>query len=165
MYYLNNFIAFSVFGHTFETIVYKILKVSNKSGFMHLCWTPFYGCGVLINILLYNYLEKKIKNKKIRLLVLFVSLFIILSMLEFIGGIILLKFFNKMMWTYTDMPLHIGRFVSIPTSLLWVIMSFLYLFVIKKYTDKLINKIHPAITIILFSIFICDFIISVINLI
>lgn len=165
MYYVNNFLAFSTFGHVFETVIYKLLKVSNKSGFMNLCWTPFYGCGVLINIVLYDYLSKKVKNKRKRIILLFLSLFIILSLLEYIGGLLLLKLFNKVMWTYTDIPFHIGRFVSIPSSLLWVLMSFLYLFVIKKYTDKILKKVPPIVTVILSFLFIGDLIISVLDLI
>lgn len=164
MYYANNFLAFSIFGHAFETVIYKILKVTNKSGFMYLFWTPFYGTGVVIDILVYKYLSKKIKNKKKRIIVLFLSLFIILSLLEYIGGLLLLKLFNKVMWSYTNFPFHIGRYVSIPTSLLWVIMSFFYLFVVKKYSDRLIKKINPLITIILCFIFLCDIFFSIIKL-
>lgn len=165
MYYANNFLAFSIFGHTFETVIYKILNVTNKSGFMYLFWTPFYGTGVLIDIIIYKYLSKRIKNKKKRIIVLFISLFIILSLLEYIGGLLLLKLFNKVMWSYTNIPFHIGKYVSIPSTLLWVLMSFLYLFVIKKYTDMLISKINPSITIVLSLIFVIDLIISIINLI
>lgn len=163
MYYANNFLTFSIFGHTFETFIYKLLKVSNKSGFMKLFWTPFYGCGVLLDIIIYDYLKKKIKDKKKRIIILSISLFIILSLLEYIGGILLLKLFNKVMWSYTNIPFHIGKYVSLPSSLLWVLMSLLYLFVIRKYTDKLISKIHPSITIVLSIIFAIDLIISIVS--
>ena len=165
MYYANNFLAFSIFGHAFETIIYKILNVTNKSGFMYLFWTPFYGTGIVIDIVIYKYLSKKIKNKKKRIIVLFLSLFIILSLLEFIGGLLLLKLFNKVMWSYTNIPFHIGKYVSIPSTILWVLMSLLYLFVIKKYTDKLISKVNPVITIILSLLSVGDLVISIINLI
>jgi uncharacterized membrane protein len=157
MYYLNNFFIYSIFGYILETIMFKLLSMPNKSGFMHLWWTPFYGIGVIISIKLSNYF----KHNKI---VLFILLFISLSILEYIGGFILSILFKKSLWNYSSIPLHIGKYISIPTSFCWTAMSFIYIFIIKKYSDKLIKKVSPPITIITTIIFIIDFITTLVEL-
>ena len=94
MYYLNNFFLFSIFGFFFETLIFYIFNIHKYSGFLYLWWTPFYGSGVLITILLYNYLSTKISDKKRRLITLFILNFFILSLLEFGGGLFLEKLYG-----------------------------------------------------------------------
>lgn len=163
-YYINNFIFFSIFGFFFETLIFSILGMHNQSGFMYLWWTPFYGTGVIISIITYNYLKNIIKNKITLYILLFISLFFMLSLLELIGGHLLYYLHGYSLWNYQKIPLHIGKYISFPTSLAWSSFSTLYLRYIKKYTDTLEKHIPKFITIILSFIFIIDFILTIINL-
>lgn len=159
-YYLNNFFFFSIFGYFFESIMFLLLSMHNQSGFLHLFWTPFYGTGVIITILL-DKLVKKFKLKEFQyVVVLSVLLFLTLTILEYIGGIALEYLFGYSLWTYEHIPLHIGKYISIPTSIGWVCFSFFYL-LIKKYTDKLILKIPKFISISFLIIFVIDNIITI----
>lgn len=163
-YYLNNFLFFSVFGYFFETTIFTILKLQNESGFMHLWWTPFYGSGVLITLAVYHFLTKKIPNKTKKNIIMFITLFIVLTLLEQVGGILMEWLHGYSLWSYKSIPLNIGKYISVPTSLGWVLFSFFYIYVIKKYTDKLLSKVPKSLTIILTLTFIADFLLTTIHL-
>lgn len=165
MYYLNNFFLFSIFGFFFETLIFYIFNIHKYSGFLYLWWTPFYGSGVLITILLYNYLSTKISDKKRRLITLFILNFFILSLLEFGGGLFLEKLYGYPLWDYTPLPLNVGKHISVGTSLLWSVFSVLYILFIKEHSDKIVSKIPRAITIIVTIIFILDNILTISKLI
>lgn len=163
-YNLNNFFIFSIFGFFFETGLFKILDMHNQSGFMYLWWTPFYGTGIFISNLIYKYISIKFNGYK-KYIVLIITLFFSLSILELIGGYLLEILHGYSLWTYKMVPLHIGKYISIPTSILWVLMSCFYLFILKKYSDKLVRKIPKWVTIILTLVFISDFVLTITNLI
>lgn len=163
VYYLNNFFLFSIFGFFLETIMFAIIDLHNQSGFLHLIWTPFYGIGVLVSILLFNIVKKpKIGNIK-KVILLGILLFISLTLVEYIGGILLELLFGYSLWSYLHVPLHINKYISIPTSLGWVAFSFLYLYVIRKYSDKIVSKIPRFITISFLIIFIIDNIVTILQ--
>ena len=164
-YYINNFLLFSIFGFFFETVTFALLGMHNQSGFMYLWWTPFYGTGVLISIISYKYFSKHIKDKKLKNILLFTFLFFILSVLEFTGGVTLEYLHGYSLWNYEHIPLHIGKYISVGTSLIWATGAFIYLYLIKKHSDKLVSKIPKFITIIVSIIFISDFILTMIKLI
>lgn len=163
-YYLNNFFLFSIFGYFFETIMFTIMGMHNQSGFLHLFWTPFYGIGVLITTLTYRIVKAKEMPKTKELITLGILLFVLLTILEYIGGVMLEILFGYSLWTYENVPLHINKYISIPTSLGWVAFSFLYLYAIKKYSDELVSKIPKFITISLLIIFIADNIVTILQI-
>ena len=163
-YYVNNFLLFSIFGFFFETITYTILGIHNQSGFMYLWWTPFYGIGVLIATLSYKYFSKYIKDNKLKNIILFIYFFIVLSLLEYMGGRTTEWLHGYSLWNYEHIPLHLGKYISVGTSLIWAVGAFIYLYFIKKHSDKLVSKIPKIITVILSIIFILDFILSILKL-
>ncbi len=163
-YYLNNFFIFSIFGYFFESIIFLVLKMHNESGFLHLMWTPFYGIGVVITILLCSVVEKLKLSKIKKVILLGILLFSILTILEYVGGLLLTFLYGYSLWTYEHIPLHINKYISIPTSIGWMCFSFLYIFLIKKYSDKLVKKIPKFITISLTLIFVIDNIITILQI-
>lgn len=163
-YYLNNFFIFSIFGYIFETTMFALIGLHNKSGFLYLPWTPFYGTGIIIIILLQDYISKLETSNRKKQIILSISLFFILSLLEWLGGTILEYLHGYPLWSYKIVPLHIGRFISVPTSILWVIMSYIYLYLVKAPVDHLIKKIPKFITVIFSLVFFVDFILTMIKL-
>lgn len=163
-YYLNNFLLFSFIGFIFETLIFAILSMHNKSGFLYLSWTPFYGIGIIIIDLLHKGIFNLDMSKRKKHLTLIISLFLILSLLELLGGVLLEYLHGYPLWTYNMVPFHIGKYISIPTSIVWVIFSYLYLFIIKRYTDRLVRFIPKTITIVFTLLFIVDFILTMIKL-
>lgn len=163
-YYVNNFLLFSIFGYIFETILFTVLKLHNESGFTYLPWTAFYGVGVVIVILSSKLFDKLNVDKKRKNILMFIYFFFVLSLLEFLGGFALEWLHGYSLWTYKIIPLHIGKYISIPTSLLWATFSLIYLNIIKKYSDKLISKIPYFLTIILSLLFFSDWLVTMIKL-
>ena len=58
MYYINNFLLFSIIGHILESVVYLILNNDGYSGIMYGPWTPVYGFGIILIIIIYNFIKK-----------------------------------------------------------------------------------------------------------
>lgn len=155
MYYLNYFFLYSIIGHIIETIL------GYNSGILYGYWTPVYGIGVVIILFLFNkFKEKNLSNLKIAFL-LFIFSFLFLTIIEWIGGILIEKIFNKVFWNYSKLSLNIGKYIAIEISLIWSIGSLIITFVLKKYTDIIINKIPKFITLILSILFIIDLICTI----
>lgn len=88
---------------------------------------PIYGCGVLLVVLCLEGLNDNIPLQ-------FLMSVILTSVLEFIVGFILEKFFHEKWWDYSDEPFNIKGYVCLKFSLLW---GFACVFVI--------NLVHPAV--------------------
>lgn len=162
MYYLYNFVIYSIFGFIFETIFSYILKFNTESGFMYGPYTIVYGIGIVFIFLLYK--KFKSVNPEIKKITyMFISGFITLTILEFIGGILLKNIYNIEMWNYKKLPLNIGEYISIEVSTIWAIGSILIYYYIKPLTDKLIKKIPKIIIIGISLIMLFDFILTNIN--
>lgn len=163
-YYIANFLLFSIFGYFFETSIFTIFHLHNHSGFMYLLWTPFYGTGVIITILIYKFINKISLSKVKKNILLFIIYFFVFTLLEELGGIALEYLYGYYLWDYKVVPLHIGKYISVPTSLLWATFALLYLYVIKDITDKLVKKIFKKVTILLSIVFIIDLILTLLRL-
>lgn len=160
LYYLNMFFIFSILGHILENFIY----VHVDSGILYGFWTPIYGIGVLL-ILLINYILKKFKiNKYIHPLLLFIFSSVTLSTLEYMGGTIIESLFGRIFWDYSSEKFHIGRYTSLKMCLLWGIGSILTIYVLIPILNKVIKKIPKLITYILVFLFAIDLIITLINL-
>lgn len=116
MKYLNIFFIFSILGHILE----KVLNPDYTSGILLGYWTPIYGVGCII--IIYTY-EKWIKPLKIKnwqkLIVTFITGFLLLSIIELIGGYLIEKIFNMTFWDYSNKKLNIGKYASVETGLMW----------------------------------------------
>ena len=61
MYYINYFFIFSILGHFIESFFYP----NSDSGILYGYWTPIYGIGTIIILLVNNYVNKKRKTEHI----------------------------------------------------------------------------------------------------
>lgn len=155
MYYLNYFFLYSIIGHIIETIL------GYNSGILYGYWTPVYGIGVVAVLFVYNKLKEKRLSKLKMGFLLFIFSFLFLTMIEFIGGILIEKIFGKVFWNYNKLTLNIGKYISIETSTLWGVTSLIVTFILKKYTDFIVKKIPKFITLILSILFIIDLICTI----
>ena len=145
-YYLNAFFLFSILGHFLEEFFY-----TKEPGILIGFWTPIYGLGSVIILLLYSYLKKQdIKKKWIEVLLVFLNGFVILSLLELLGGILIEKIFKTTFWDYTNHPLSIGKYTSLPMAFLWGISSLVLAYGIKKLVDPILNNIPKWVSLILY---------------
>ena len=163
MYYINNFLLFSILGHILESIIYLFLDNNGYSGIMYGPWTPVYGFGIIIIIIINKYLNKtKLKGLK-KVISLYISSMILLSLIELIGGYLIEFLFHKKLWSYTNLKFHIGKYIALEISLIWGLCSLLYIYLVKPITDKIIKRIPYYITICISIFFLIDLIITIIN--
>jgi len=157
MNYINIFLFYSILGNLFERIIMYFIDKSYISGFMGTIFTPIYGIAALIVI----YINKKIniKNKLLKVITQFFIFAIILSILEFLGGILIENIFNKVFWNYDKFKYNIGKYISLETSLIWGTMSLITLYLINPLYKKFENKIPKILTIFLSVFFIINLII------
>ena len=163
MYYINTFFIFSIFGFIFETFINMCLKQKLNSGFLYGPYTPIYGIGVIIIILINKWLDKKDITKSKKIIITFLINSIILTISELIGGYLIKWIFHQNLWDYSGLPLHIGKYISIEISIIWGILSLIYIYCIKKITDVFIKKIPKYISYEFIIIFIIDLIITLIT--
>ena len=163
MYYLNNFLFFSILGHIFESILFLVLDNNGYSGIFFGPWTPVYGLGIIIIILINKLIDKFNLNLTLKIIFSFFIYAIFLFLIEYIGGISIEIFFHKIFWNYSNHKFNLGYYVSLEMALLWWLVSCIYLFVFKKIIDIFIKKIPVFISIPVFIIFISDFVVTLIT--
>ena len=164
MYYVNSFFVYSILGYFFETIVSKITGNRFESGIMYGPITPIYGIGVVIILIVSKYLFINLHMPRwFETLVVFFSLIIILTLMEFIGGILIEKLFGIVFWDYSHLKWNKRKYISLEISLVWGFLSIFLIYVIKPLLDKFVVKIPTFITYSLIIIFIVDMIFTFIK--
>lgn len=163
-YYLNYFFIFSIIGHLIESLLVFIFDWNFKSGYLYGYWTPVYGLGVVLIILMSHLIFRKLKvNKVLEIIIFFISISLLLSFMEWVGGNVLYLIFNKDFWLYNNHKYHLGKYISLEMTLVWGVTSILFLYLIKPWMDKIIVKIPKFVTIIFIFLFIIDNIFTILN--
>ena len=155
MFYINIFLCFSIIGYLFETICSWIFKTGFSSGILYGPWTPLYGFGVLIIMLLSNKIFESLHlNKVVETIIVFVVITIVLTILEWLGGILIEKLFHITFWDYSNYKYHIGKYISLEMSLVWGVGSIILIYLVLPWSLNLIKKIPLLVTIIFSFLFI-----------
>ena len=154
MYYINYFFIFSIIGHLIETVF-----VSNfTSGILYGWWTPVYGFGAVLILLIGKVIDKfNLKGKRIfKILITYLLCMIILSLIELIGGYLIKFIFDRELWNYEKHKFNIGPYISLEMANIWGIASIFVLYVLKPIVDKIEKYIPKWITYILIVLFSID---------
>lgn len=164
MYYIKLFLLYSLLGFIMESTLYKIKLVNKHSGIFYGPMTAVYGVGIISIELLNKYFFQKIKCSKIlKYLIEFITLTIILSLIEYLGGNILNYLFDIDMWNYSHIKPNFGKYICLQNSLIWGVLGTIYIHIFKPFTDKLIKQITTKETSFFLIIFIVDIILVLIN--
>lgn len=159
MYYVNAFFIYSIIGFIFEVVVSLLKKVKIGSGILYGPWTPIYGIGAVLVIIIYKLLTKYLHfNKIIEVIIFLIIITIILTILEYLGGVIIEKIFKVAFWDYSKFKYHIGKYIALEISLVWAVGALIIVYIINPLVDKLITIIPSYITIILSGLMIVDYI-------
>lgn len=152
-YYLNVFFIFSILGHFIESI----FTTGYESGILVGYWTPIYGVGVTIILLINSFLKKKFNlSKWLYPIILFLSCAVILAIIELAGGYLIQFVFNRVFWNYKYHQFNIGLYTSLEMASVWGISSLVVVYLIKPIIDFIVPKIPKFITWILSILFITD---------
>ena len=153
MYYLKYFFVTSILGFFVESILWH----GHESGILYGPWTFIYGIGSIIIIILSDkILKKRHLNKYLRFLILFFSCFMILTLVELLGGLFIEKIFGISYWNYTKYKFNVGKYISLEMSLLWVVASILFVFLLRPIIDYIIDKLPNFIFYIFSFLFVID---------
>lgn len=161
MYYANTFFIYSILGYLLETISAFIFKYNFKSGILYGPWTPIYGIGAICILIISKYLFLNLHLPRIyETIIAFFIITIILTIIEWIGGISIEKIFNITFWDYSNHKYHLGKYISLKMSIIWGLGSILLIYVLNPIIEKITNKVPILITIVLSIMFIIDTILT-----
>lgn len=157
MYYQKLFLLFSLLGFIMESTLFKISHSAKYSGIFYGPMTAIYGFGVLSIELLNKYFFKKLKCSKIvKVIIEYLTLVIVLSIIEYFGGVVTKLIFDIDMWDYSDKFLCFNKYICLQISLIWGLLGVLYVNAFKKFTDKIIKVISKEETYFFLIIFLFD---------
>lgn len=159
MYYVNYFFIFSILGHIIESFFYS----NGDSGILLGYWTPIYGVGTIIILLVNKCVNKTKLNRFLKFITLFIACSIILSFIEVLGGYLIKWIFDRELWNYSNHTFNIGKYTSLEMSFLWGISSSILIYFVKPIVDKFIKKIPKFISYMCITFFIFDLIATIIT--
>lgn len=158
MYYINCFFIYSFMGFVMESIISLIKKKKIGSGILYGPWTPVYGIGSVLILLISNFLFRILKLETwMEVLIMLFVMMIILTFIEWLGGILIEKFFHVTFWDYRKFKFNIGKYIALEISFVWVIGSLLVLYIIQPLLDRFIFFIPNYVTYLLILLMIIDF--------
>lgn len=131
------FIIYSFLGWCIESVYKTILeKRVVNSGFLHGPVCPIYGFGAIILIILLKGLSKNI-------VLLFVTSTLIMTIWEYVVGVILEKVFKTKYWDYSHFKYNINGRVCLKNSIYWGILGTLFIMIVHPFIESKINLISP----------------------
>ena len=158
---ITYFLIYSFLGWVMESIFRSICeKKLINTGFLRGPFCPIYGIGAIIMIALLSQFEKSI------VLLFFISL-IILTLWEYIVGVLLEKLFKTKYWDYSDHKFNFQGRICLTNSIYWGFLGVAFVKYIHPFIESYIEKIDVNILkyiVLIFSIiFLVDTITTIIK--
>lgn len=164
MYYLNTFLIYSILGFLLETIRSFFVNSKFTSGIMYGPWTPIYGLGIVLVILISNYLFSHLHlSRWVETLITFIVITLVLTLLEWIGGVLIEKIFHVVFWDYSKEAFSIGKYIYLSKSLIWGVGSIIFIYVLKPLLEGVIKRVPVPVTVILTLLMLSDLILTFVN--
>lgn len=163
MYLVNCFFVYSILGYILEMIFGFAIGAHNvESGILYGPWTPIYGIASVFIIVISDKLFKNLHLPRwIETIIVVLVLMVVLSALEWFGGILIELIFGFSFWDYSDSKFNLGKYVCLEFALIWSVLSLVFIYVINPLLEKYIKKIPIWLTIILSILFIVDLVIRI----
>lgn len=159
---LTYFIIYSFLGWVMESIVRSFCekKIIN-TGFLKGPFCPIYGFGATIMFLFLDQLESK------PVLLFFISI-LVLTIWEYLVGVLLEKLFKTKYWDYSDQKFNFQGRICLTNSVCWGILGVIFIKYIHPFVQDIIgkadNNLVSYIITIVSIIFVVDIITSVIKI-
>lgn len=161
----------SVFGWCMEVIFRRFVSKSNPErkwinpGFCTGPYLPLYGFGLCILYLIallenINIISNPFWNKA----VLFLTMAVCMTVIEYIAGIVSLKFYKVRLWDYRNEKWNIQGIICPKFSLIWAALGAVYYFLIHPYILNAIDWLsHNWTFSFVIGLFFGIFIVDVVN--
>ena len=85
----------------------------------------------------------------------------ILSLAELIGGLAIEKIFSISFWDYSNHKYHIGKYICLEMTIMWGIISTIFICFLKPPLDKIVKKNPNFLIYIAILLFILDIITTI----
>lgn len=140
------FITYSFLGWVMESIFRSISekKIIN-TGFLKGPFCPIYGVGAIIMLLF-------LKRFSDNLAVLFIVSVVVLTIWEYLVGVLLEKLFHTKYWDYSKNKFNFQGRICLTNSIFWGILGVVFIKYIHPAIENLIEKIDVRILIFVYSI-------------
>ena len=143
LYFFIYFVLYSFAGWVLESACKTIdQRKFVNSGFLHGPICPIYGFGAIIMLLCLNFLKEKP-------ILLFIASFFILSIWEYIVGVLLEKIFKTKYWDYSHLKFNIKGRVCLKNSIIWGILGLLFICYIHPWIENYVQLIPKDILLII----------------
>ena len=111
MYLLNCFFVYSILGYILEMIfAFAIGAHTPESGILYGPWTPIYGFASILIIIISDKLFKNLHLPRwIETIIVALVLTVVLTGLEWLGGILIEFIFGFSFWDYSDAQFNLGK--------------------------------------------------------
>lgn len=163
MYYVNMFFIFSFIGFLFENVLNIFTNDTFNSGILYGPWTFIYGVGILLMIIVYKFLVQYHLKKWKEILLFYVIITIVMTLVEFSGGMLIETIFHRTYWDYTNMRFNYGKYICLEVSLSWGLLATFITYLILPFINKIEKKIPWFVSLGLIILFVIDILFTLIN--
>ena len=163
MYYVNIFFIFSFIGFLFENVLNIFTNDNFNSGILYGPWTFIYGIGVLLMVIVYKFLQQYHLKKWKEVVLFYIIITIVMTLVEFAGGMLIETIFHRTYWDYTNMRFNYGKYICLEVSLAWGLLATFITYLVLPFINKIEKKIPWFVSVGLIILFIVDIIFTLIN--
>lgn len=153
MYAIKCFFFFAIAGFLMETIGAQVFNKPYNSSVLIGPWTTVYGLAFFVILGIYRLIQKKQFKKWKEVLLFFILSTILLTFLEFVCGVLILKFSHVVYWSYQNMKFALGDFVCLEVALLWGLSATFICYILYPWVKKYIQKFPNSLTILLYILY------------
>lgn len=135
----------SLIGWVIELFYRKFISKANPErkwinpGFLVGPYLPLYGFGLVAMYILSQIDVSSIQNKTAQQIVLFILMAIVMTIIEYIAGVIFIKGMKVKLWDYTNEWGNIQGIICPRFSFYWAVLSAIYYFLIHPH---ILNSIY-----------------------
>ena len=163
MYYVNIFFVFSLVGFLFENFINIFFNDNFNSGILYGPWTFICGIGVLLIVVLNKFLAQYHLKKWKEVIIFYIGITILMTIVEFSGGMLIETIFHRTYWDYTNMRFNYGKYICLEVSLLWGLLATLINYFVMPLLIVFVKKIPKWVSCIFIILFIVDIILMIVN--
>ena len=163
MYYVNIFFIFSFIGFLFENVLNIFTNDNFNSGVLYGPWTFIYGIGVSLMVIVYKFLQQYHLKKWKEVVLFYIIITIVMTLVEFSGGMLIETIFHRTYWDYTNMRFNYGKYICLEVSLAWGLLATFITYLVLPFINKIEKKIPWFVSVGLIILFIVDIIFTLIN--
>lgn len=143
------FMVGSMYGWVIELLFRRFLSKKNPSrkwinpGFLVGPCLPLYGFGLVVlfglSLLPYVGLDHYADNRVMQIITTIIAMGAVMTVMEYIAGLIFIKGMKIKLWDYSDEPLNIQGIICARFSIIWTVLAAVYYFFIQQYVIRLVK--------------------------